>query len=83
VPGIIVSSKDAAKRNFVVFDPSTIKITEKVPLNDVVDMDTFRRELNKPTSGKMSKLSPGIYLDEDSGKYFNIGENGTMEELQG
>lgn len=32
---------------------------------------------------KMSKLSPGIYLDEDSGKYFNIGENGTMEELQG
>jgi len=32
---------------------------------------------------KMTKLSPGIYLDEDSGKYFNIGENGTMEELQG
>lgn len=31
--------------------------------------------------GKMSKLSPGIYLDEDSGKYFNIGENGSMEEL--
>lgn len=30
---------------------------------------------------KMSKLSPGIYLDEDSGKYFNIGDSGTMEEL--
>lgn len=30
---------------------------------------------------KMTKLSPGIYLDEDSGKYFNIGENGSMEEL--
>lgn len=82
VPGVIVDSKKPS-RNYVIFDPSTIKIQEKVPLNDIFDMDEFAEWFNKPTKKptKMSKLSPGIYLDEDSGKYFNIGENGSMEEL--
>lgn len=46
VPGIIVDSTDPG-RNFVVFDPSTMKITEKVPLNEIVDMEKFIRNWNK------------------------------------
>ena len=35
-----------------------------------------------PAPKATSKLEPGVYLDEDSGKYYRINKDGTMEELK-
>ena len=63
-------------------DVEEVTLPSELPKERVAEV-----EASLPTAEviefKPKKLDPGVYLDEDTGKYFKIDKDGNMEELTG